>query len=139
MSKTIIGIAGGQDVDPHLYNEVPHPKLLATNPARDTFEMTLVLEAIHQKKPIFAVCRGIHLLNVALGGTLYQDLSLYDNWQVKHNQVPTPPSFATHNITVDVNSRLSFLPENYRVNSFHHQAIKKLAPSLRESLGLKID
>ncbi|HFQ0630252.1 TPA: type 1 glutamine amidotransferase [Enterococcus faecium] len=68
-------LAGGQDVSPQLYMEDPHPKLTETNIQRDQFEQALILEALKQRKPIFAVCRGLQLLNVVLEGTLYQDLS----------------------------------------------------------------
>lgn len=65
-------LAGGQDVSPQLYMEDPHPKLTETNIQRDQFEQALILEALKQRKPIFAVCRGLQLLNVVLEGTLYQ-------------------------------------------------------------------
>ncbi|EIB6811475.1 gamma-glutamyl-gamma-aminobutyrate hydrolase family protein [Enterococcus faecium] len=89
-------LAGGQDVSPQLYMEDPHPKLTETNIQRDQFEQALILEALKQRKPIFAVCRGLQLLNVVLEGTLYQDLSLYPKWSVKHEQQPTAPQFTTH-------------------------------------------
>ncbi|WP_270607291.1 gamma-glutamyl-gamma-aminobutyrate hydrolase family protein [Enterococcus thailandicus] len=125
-------LAGGQDISPQLYQQDPHPKLQETNLNRDLFEQALIKEAIKQKKPIFSVCRGTQLVNVVLGGTLYQDLSLYPNWAVKHEQQPTVPTFATHEVKVSANSLLgSLLPESYFVNSYHHQAIKDLAPSLK--------
>lgn len=89
-------LAGGQDVSPQLYMEDPHPKPTETNIQRDQFEQALILEALKQRKPIFAVCRGLQLLNVVLEGTLYQDLSLYPKWSVKHEQQPTAPQFTTH-------------------------------------------
>lgn len=125
-------LAGGQDVSPSLYNEAPHPKLTETNLDRDLFEQALIHEALKQNKPILAVCRGMQLLNVTLGGNLYQDLTLYPNWSVKHEQQPTPPQFATHEITVEPDSRLhEILPTSYFVNSYHHQAIRDLAPTLK--------
>lgn len=125
-------LAGGQDVDPRLYDGQPHPKLGMTNLDRDSFEKALVLEAIKQKKPIMAVCRGMQLVNSALGGSLYQDLSLYSEWSVKHEQQPTDPRFATHSVQIEKNSVFSkLLPETYMVNSYHHQAVKRLAPSLK--------
>lgn len=127
-------LAGGQDICPDFFNEEPHPKLEETNRNRDLFELSLIKEALKQQKPIFAVCRGMQLLNVALGGSLYQDLSLYPNWAVKHGQEPTQPQFATHDICIEKDSLLYHLfGKQYRVNSYHHQAIKQLAPSLQVS------
>ncbi|MGX7204420.1 gamma-glutamyl-gamma-aminobutyrate hydrolase family protein [Enterococcus pingfangensis] len=124
-------LAGGQDVTPFLYEEEPHPKLGPTSTERDSFEMALIKEAIRQNKPIFTVCRGTQLLNVTLGGTLYQDLSQYPKWEVKHDMFPTVPDFGLHSITVKANSTLAPLfGEQAKVNSYHHQAIKDLAESL---------
>ncbi|MGX7243435.1 gamma-glutamyl-gamma-aminobutyrate hydrolase family protein [Enterococcus quebecensis] len=125
-------LAGGQDISPDFFGEDPHPKLEETNRNRDLFEIALIKEAVKQKKPIFAVCRGMQLLNVVLGGTLYQDLSLYPDWKVKHGQQPTQPQFATHGIQIEKASSLyPLLGEDYRVNSYHHQAINKLAAPLK--------
>ncbi|MGM9902983.1 hypothetical protein A5844_001738 [Enterococcus sp. 10A9_DIV0425] len=125
-------LAGGQDISPDLYGEAPHPKLGGVNKQRDLFEQALILEALKQKKPIFAVCRGMQLLNVTLGGTLYQDLSLYPQWTIKHDQQPTPPQFTTHEINASPDTLLSpLVKESCYVNSYHHQAIKDLAPSLK--------
>lgn len=125
-------LAGGQDISPDLFGEQPHPKLEETNRNRDLFELALIKEAVKQNKPIFAVCRGMQLINVALGGTLYQDLSLYPEWNVKHGQQPTQPQFATHDIEIEKDSALyHLLGEKYRVNSYHHQALNIVAPSLK--------
>lgn len=124
-------LAGGQDVSPQLFGEEPDPKIGETNIQRDRFEASLVKEAIRQGKPIFTVCRGTQLLNVVLGGTLYQDLSQYDKWTVKHVQQPTAPWIPTHSVRMKENTRLSRLLEpEFMVNSYHHQAIKDLAPEL---------
>ncbi len=124
-------LPGGQDVSPCLYNQEPRPKLGVTSIERDSFETALIKEAIKQGKPIFAICRGFQLLNVTLGGTLYQDLSEYSSWQVKHDMYPTPPAFALHSITVKGDSCLAPLfGEKAQVNSYHHQAIEQLAESL---------
>ena len=121
-------LAGGQDVSPLLYGEEPHLNLARTYPARDAFEIELIKEAYRQHKPIFAVCRGLQILNVALGGTLYQDIeSQYDNISVKHTQ-KTMPSQPTHTIQISSGSELSrVLGTTTPVNSYHHQAVKQLA------------
>ena len=125
-------LAGGQDISPDFFGEEPHPKLEETNRNRDLFEIALIKEAIKKHKPIFAVCRGMQLINITLGGTLFQDLSLYRDWTVKHGQQPTQPQFATHDIHVERDSILyQLFGSNYRVNSYHHQAINQLAPTLK--------
>lgn len=125
-------LAGGQDVSPEFYGEEPHPKLEETNKNRDEFELALIQEALKQKKPILAVCRGMQLLNVALGGTLYQDLSLYPDWKVKHGQQPTQPQFATHTVNIEQDSCLhKVFGDTTQVNSYHHQALRKLGTGLR--------
>ncbi|MGB6179547.1 gamma-glutamyl-gamma-aminobutyrate hydrolase family protein [Carnobacterium sp.] len=120
-------LAGGQDITPFLSGEEPHLKLEATEPARDAFELALIKETIAQHKPIFAVCRGMQLLNVAYGGTLYQDLSDYKELTVQHIQ-KTHYTFGSHTITLDTESQLGrILGATYSVNSYHHQAVKELA------------
>jgi putative glutamine amidotransferase len=125
-------IPGGQDVWPLNYGEEPHFLLGQTNPDRDAFELALIAEAMKQGKPILAICRGMQLLNVSAGGTLYQDLSLYENYSVKHLQAPTNEIFPSHSVHIDRDTILgSFLPENYIVNSYHHQAVKEVGMGLR--------
>lgn len=124
-------LTGGQDIAPDLYGEEPHPKLGETNKERDLFEISLIQEAMKQQKPIFAICRGMQLLNVALGGTLYQDLSLYSAWKIKHAQQPTQPKYATHTIKIEEKSMLgTIIGETCLVNSYHHQGIKDLSKDL---------
>ena len=94
------------------------------------FELAAIKAALEANKPILGVCRGLQLLNVYFGGTLYQDLSLTSS-QIKHLQSPTPQEVPTHHISVEKESSLGFLPENYMVNSFHHQVIKDLGQGLQ--------
>ncbi|MDR2833740.1 MAG: gamma-glutamyl-gamma-aminobutyrate hydrolase family protein [Streptococcaceae bacterium] len=123
-------LTGGSDVSPISYGEDPHPSLGVTNIERDLFEFAAIEEAMKQDKPVLGICRGMQIMNVYLGGTLYQDLN-EANFAIKHLQAPTPQEYPSHSISVDVNSSLSFLPNHYMVNSFHHQGVKKLAPSLK--------
>jgi putative glutamine amidotransferase len=126
-SVDAIVLGGGQDVSPLLYGEEPHLKLQATNPARDHFEMAVIKEAWKEKKPILAICRGLQLCNVAFGGTLYQDVSLYPDLSVQHVQQSTPET-AVHSVTIDEESWLGKVyGKKENVNSYHHQAIKDLA------------
>lgn len=125
----VLLLAGGQDVDPSLYDQDPHEKLGDLFKQRDTFELALIQEAIRQKKPIAGVCRGMQLLNVAFGGTMIQDLSLDPSLTLAHVQSPVPLTKATHEITIEPNSYLAeFLPETVAVNSYHHQAVDQIAP-----------
>lgn len=120
-------LTGGHDVSPLLYGEEPHLKLTATEPTRDAFEIALIKETLAQHKPILAICRGMQLLNVVYGGTLYQDLSDYQDLAVQHIQ-QTHYDTGSHTVTLDEKSQLGrILGTTYLVNSYHHQAIKELA------------
>ncbi|MHC5268180.1 gamma-glutamyl-gamma-aminobutyrate hydrolase family protein [Enterococcus sp. LJL98] len=126
-------IAGGQDIQPQLYQQEPSRFLGETNPARDEFELALILEAAKQEKPILGICRGMQLLNVAFGGSLCQDLSLHPSATLPHvqEQSMNEPS---HLISIAPKSWLdSFLPSTYLVNSAHHQAIDQLASTFKIS------
>jgi Predicted glutamine amidotransferases len=123
-------LTGGEDVSPQLYGEEPHNYLGKTSLERDFFELAVIEAAIEENKPILGVCRGLQILNVKFGGSLYQDLRLSDS-TLKHMQVPTKQEFPIHSISVDQTSPLNFLGEKYFVNSFHHQAIKKLANNFK--------
>lgn len=123
-------LPGGQDVDPSCYHQASHELLGETNQKRDAFELALIEEAIKQGKPIVGVCRGMQLLNVAFGGTLYQDASLNPAITLKHVQLPVALSKPTHQIVVKSGSMVrQFLPETYCVNSYHHQFVDQLAPT----------
>ena len=128
-------IPGGVDVDPSTFGEAPHERLGRTDPARDLVELQLVRWAIEDGKPVLGLCRGLQVINVALGGTLYQDLeSQYPN-AIKHDYYPTygfARDHLAHRVVVESGSRLShaFDDASVPVNSMHHQGIKALAGSL---------
>ena len=126
-------LSGGRDVDPHFYGEEPLEKLEAIFPERDVHEMALIKAAIDLKKPILAICRGMQILNVTYGGTLYQDISYAPGEHIKHCQIGSPYQ-ATHSIKIDKHSTLFRMADKLeieRVNSFHHQALKQVAKGLR--------
>lgn len=124
-------LTGGADVNPLLYNEEPAPKIGTIEPIRDAFELALIKEAWAQKKPIFGICRGLQLLNIAFGGTLYQDLAYYDQLEINHIQ-NTPWSAPTHTIDIQENSWLGeAVGTEQTINSYHHQAIKDLAKEFK--------
>jgi putative glutamine amidotransferase len=117
-------LTGGKDVDPALYGEAPQPKT-EIDLARDEFEIPLVREAIGRGLPIFGICRGVQVLNVALGGSLFQDL-------LEHPPTPKEQrSEPAHRVRIAPDSRLArVVGERLAVNSLHHQAVKAVAPAL---------
>ena len=124
-------LPGGIDVEPQRYGQEPHPNLGEVDGGQDAFEIAIAREAWRRRMPIFAICRGIQLLNVALGGTLIQDLPAQAPSAIGHRQTAPRPD-ATHEILVDENSVLYRLTgERMAVNSFHHQAVDVPAPDLR--------
>jgi putative glutamine amidotransferase len=130
-------LAGGVDVDPSRYGEQKHANCGATDTDRDAVELTLVEWALADHKPVLAVCRGFQVLNVACGGTLFQDVSSEFPAAIKHDYFPTAagaPSrdYLAHYVTVAPDTRLGrYLgAERVAVNSMHHQGIKLLAPNL---------
>lgn len=124
-------LSGGQDVNPLFYGEEPSQKLGSIFPKRDLYEQQLIRYAIKKKKPILAICRGMQILNVTCGGTLYQDISLIEGASIKHNQ-HSIPSLPTHSVIIKEGTHLYRLYEDKTItNSFHHQAVKQVAPGFR--------
>jgi putative glutamine amidotransferase len=121
-------LSGGADVDPARYGAKPHPKLGPVDPVRDAFEFALFAELERRALPTLAICRGLQLANVAMGGTLWQDLP---SERGPHPQSDRRTDRA-HNVTTIEGSALADAlgPTTLRVNSFHHQAIRDLAPGL---------
>jgi len=123
-------LTGGEDVAPARYGARPHPKLGETDIARDAVELALVAGARARRLPILAICRGIQILNVALGGTLYQDLASERASEINHAD-----THARHGLRVETGSLLhdALATLETNVNTRHHQAIRDLAPSLSAS------
>jgi putative glutamine amidotransferase len=143
-----IVVGGGRDIEPHRYGQEPHELLGTPDPHRDEFELELVEKTLERGLPLLGMCRGIQVLNVALGGTLVQDVSLRPEWaehptdrgwhrwkEVElasvqgHDEVPEHPR---HQMTVEPGSRLhrALGVELIEVDSFHHQAIDELGDGL---------
>jgi putative glutamine amidotransferase len=124
-------LTGGVDINPLLYNEEPSPKLSFIYPDKDNFDILIVKIALELNKPILAICRGHQILNVAFGGTLYQDLSDKEDCYIKHHQ-QAKDGAATHTLNIIENSILhKILGDSIISNTFHHQAIKDLAPGFK--------
>jgi putative glutamine amidotransferase len=131
-----IFLTGGVDVDPASYAEERYPQCGKTDPARDWAELHFVRWAMADHKPILGVCRGVQVLNVALGGTLYQDVATQYTDPIKHDYFPGPEKYTrdmiAHEVKVVRPSRLGDIldAEQAAVNSMHHQGIKCLADRL---------
>ncbi|MBA2668790.1 MAG: gamma-glutamyl-gamma-aminobutyrate hydrolase family protein [Gemmatimonadetes bacterium] len=132
-----IFLPGGADVDPLSYGEERHPKCDRSDPPRDRMEMQLVRWALEEQKPVLGVCRGAQIMNLVMGGTLWQDLAELREGSIKHDYFPFkgayPRDYMAHPILVtDNNSRLSRIvgAPQVLVNSMHHQGIRDLAPGL---------
>ena len=130
-------LLGGSDVDPALYGEERHPTTEVVAAPRDTYEIALIKAAIARDLPIFAICRGIQVLNVALGGSLVQDIPTEVLQHLDHDP-KVGPAMIGHYVEVTEGSRLAELlaPEIEgdwfcAVNSRHHQAIKKTGDGLK--------
>ncbi|HEX7052276.1 MAG TPA: gamma-glutamyl-gamma-aminobutyrate hydrolase family protein [Longimicrobiales bacterium] len=124
-------LTGGEDIDPARYGEAPLPGLGLVNPARDAAELTTLNLALERELPVLGICRGCQLINVGMGGTLYQDLATQAPSRVRHRQVESWES-RTHRIRIVPGSRLAqtVAREVLLINSFHHQGIKDVAPGL---------
>ncbi|MHA7964304.1 gamma-glutamyl-gamma-aminobutyrate hydrolase family protein [Paenibacillus sp. CAU 1782] len=127
---------GGHDINPLLYGEEMDAVCGELCRERDVLEQALFQHVVKLDKPAFGICRGLQLFNVLLGGTLYQDLPTgrAAESNVEHQQRP-PYSVPVHSVTIHKNSLLYRLleKETIEVNSYHHQAIKALAPVLQAS------
>ncbi|MEP7187733.1 MAG: gamma-glutamyl-gamma-aminobutyrate hydrolase family protein, partial [Roseiflexaceae bacterium] len=126
--------AGGGDVDPAIFGQAPHPKLGTIEPLRDQVELTLARQAIDDRKPVLGICRGIQLLNVALGGTLYQDIPSELPEASDHYASLKVPGRAhlAHQIVLEPGSWLAAQlgTDQLPGNTFHHQALRDIAPGL---------
>jgi putative glutamine amidotransferase len=132
-------ICGGVDIDPSQYNEQRHRLLGRVDPERDRVEMQFVRWAMEDKMPVFGVCRGAQVINVAAGGTLHQDIAYNINGALKHDFFPYDGRYArdllTHSVAVDTESKLGSLlgVRSVKINSMHHQAIDRVGQGLAAS------
>ncbi|MCP4115098.1 MAG: gamma-glutamyl-gamma-aminobutyrate hydrolase family protein [Desulfobacteraceae bacterium] len=117
---------GGYDVDPDFYHEAPSSKLGKTDKALDRFQLAVLELAMEREKPLLAICRGTQLINVALGGTLFQDIpSRFESSTLKHMQ-ETLTFDTDHSVEIDPGSRLHDLfGPRMEINSRHHQSIRE--------------
>ncbi|MDQ3935725.1 MAG: gamma-glutamyl-gamma-aminobutyrate hydrolase family protein [Actinomycetota bacterium] len=126
-------LAGGPDIDPGSYGGSRHPALGPTEPEIDRFEMRITSAALDRRMPIFAICRGLQIVNVVLGGSLRMHLPEERADLLVHRRIGDEGPVATHEVRVDEESVLGrvYGSEPLIVNSYHHQAIRELGRGLR--------
>jgi putative glutamine amidotransferase len=126
-------LPGGADIDPGSYGEERHPNCDRSDTARDRVELLLTEWATRDRKPVLGVCRGLQLINLAAGGTLWQDLASQRPASIKHDYFPYRDGFArdhlAHPVSVREGTHLAEIvgPGEHQVNSMHHQGIRDLA------------
>lgn len=122
-------LSGGVDIDPTLFGEEPIPGLGEIMPERDALESALIERALKVDLPILAICRGIQILNVAAGGNMYQDIYNQKSNLLQHSQ-RAPRTHLSHFVQINQDSLLRSITgmDEFKVNSFHHQAVKVPAP-----------
>jgi putative glutamine amidotransferase len=126
-------LPGGGDIDPARYGEARHEKCGPISPELDEVELTLARWAVDEEKPVLAICRGIQVLNVALGGTLYQDIAAQIPGGEEHVKcLRGPRDFLAHTAAITADSRLAGIvgATSLPVNSLHHQAVKDVGHGL---------
>jgi putative glutamine amidotransferase len=135
-------LTGGEDIAPSRYGEPAHESVVEIDERRDEFELALIAEARRRDLPIFAICRGIQVLNVACGGTLVQDIPSQVPGALEHcfKVPPHEPYSLAHEMWLDKDTLLAKLmrerlsdADSCEVNSRHHQAIKAVAPGFQVS------
>ena len=128
-------LTGGEDVSPLMFREEPRPQLGLTNLPRDRWELALLAAAEARDVPILGICRGIQVMNVHRGGTLYQDIASETSNPIGHAPFQNPMESLHHSISAEPGSRMEqlFPPDadgRILVNSFHHQGLRDLGDGL---------
>lgn len=128
-------LTGGKDIAPEFYGEQQKYPLSNIDPIRDEQEIELIKMIISGRHlPVFGICRGMQLINVAAGGTLYQDVGMQNPQAHPHSLRGYPRDYPTHSVTVKEDAWIaSSLKGKTRVNSFHHQAVKEVAQDFKVS------
>lgn len=126
-------LPGGGDIDPVHYGELRHEKCNEPSAERDDTELALARWAIEGGKPLLGICRGIQVLNVALGGSLFQDIQAQIPGSERHDWYPNHPrDRLSHTVSISPDARLARIvgTDTLPVNSLHHQSVKDAAPGL---------
>lgn len=125
---------GGGDVQPERYGSLPHTLVYDVDPDRDRVEVHLLQRSLKQGLPFLGICRGLQVINVALGGTLFEDILDQRPDSLKHQYYPNyPRNHLAHTVQVEQGSRLGqmLISPAVQVNSLHHQGIRQLATPLQ--------
>ncbi|HEX7555924.1 MAG TPA: gamma-glutamyl-gamma-aminobutyrate hydrolase family protein [Leptolinea sp.] len=135
LAATFQGIllTGGGDIDPVLFNGETHPRVYGIDRQRDLLEIALVNYCASNKLPLLGICRGMQVINVALGGTLYTDIADQMPGALRHSCYPAySRDYLAHSVLISVSTHLTAITSQSRmmVNSMHHQGIKELAADL---------
>lgn len=125
-------LTGGKDINPFFFGQEPVPGIGVFDEVRDAWELALFSAAMDKGIPVLGICRGHQFINVAMGGTLYQDLQAQRSGTNNHSPEGFPVDRLYHSIALAEGSILHriFANRTIRANSFHHQAIDKLSPGL---------
>ncbi len=130
-----IVLAGGDDVNPARYDQAAYPKTEPPDDARDELEIKLTQWAVAQRKPLMAICRGLQVMNVAMGGTLIQDIQDLVPGALQHSYPYDAPELrgkSTHEVNIEPGSRLAkIFGRCVDVNSFHHQGLGQIADGFK--------
>lgn len=127
-------VTGGPDVEPTLFNGEPHPAIYGVDSRRDTLEINLVRAAVKEGMPLLGICRGIQVINVALGGDLYTHIADQLPGALKHDCYPGfEHNYEAHPVEIEAGSLLEKIVETRQVpvNSLHHQGLRQAAPGTR--------
>lgn len=125
---------GGGDISPDQYGQPDHPSIDGIDSDRDQVELEIIAQAIHKGLPLMGICRGLQIINVALGGDLYADILEQHAQALKHQYYPDyPREYLAHDVSIEPSSLLVkvFSDGRVPVNSLHHQGVRKLAPGLK--------
>jgi len=133
-------LSGGNDINPMLFNEEPHEYLGEVSPSRDSIELELARRMLKTGKPILGICRGMQVLNVAVGGSVYQDLHKQNDGPILQHIQKAPNTHPSHYVQVEIGSLLESIAgsERIQVNSYHHQSVKDV-PAVFKVTGVASD